>query len=60
MGVGTKQNFKNHKMDFSNISPFQGKRASPKLQQIIRQAGPSGQLFVTINFAFMKFFDFCS
>ena len=34
------------------------KWASPKMQQIIKQAGPSRQLFETVNFAFMKFFDF--
>ena len=33
------------------------KWASPKIQQIIKQAGPSSQLFETINFAFMKIFD---
>ena len=33
------------------------KWASPKMQQIIKQAGPSRQLFETVNFAFMKFFD---
>ena len=26
--------------------------------QIIKQAGPSRQLFETVNFAFMKIFDF--
>ena len=26
------------------------------MQQIIKQAGPSGQLFETVNFAFMKIF----
>ena len=34
------------------------KWVSPKLQQIIKQVGPSVQLFETINFAFMNFFDF--
>ena len=34
--------------------------ASPEIQQIIIQAGPSGQLFETINFAFLKIFDFFS
>ena len=34
------------------------KWASPKMQQIIKQAGPSRQLFETVNFAFMKIFDF--
>ena len=28
------------------------------MQQIIKQAGPSKQLFETVNFAFMKIFDF--
>ena len=28
------------------------------MQQIIIQAGPSRQLFETVNFAFMKIFDF--
>ena len=32
--------------------------ASPKMQQIIKQAGPISQLFETVNFAFMKIFDF--
>ena len=34
------------------------KWASPKMQQIIKQVGPSRQLFETVNFAFMKIFDF--
>ena len=34
------------------------KWASPKMQKIIKQAGPSRQLFETVNFAFMKIFDF--
>ena len=34
------------------------KWASPKFQQMIKQAGPSGQLFKTVNFVFMKIFDF--
>ena len=34
------------------------KWASPKMQQIIKQVGPSRQLFETVNFAFMNFFDF--
>ena len=34
------------------------KWASPKMQQRIKQAGPSRQLFETVNFAFMKIFDF--
>ncbi len=29
-----------------------------KMQQIIKQAGPSRQLFETLNFAFIKHFDF--
>ena len=29
-----------------------------KMQQIIKQVGPSRQLFETVNFAFMNFFDF--
>ena len=33
------------------------KWASPKMQKIIKQVGPSRQLFETVNFAFMKFFD---
>ena len=33
------------------------KWASPKMQQIIKQVGPSRQLFETVNFAFMKIFD---
>ena len=28
------------------------------MQEIIKQVGPSRQLFETVNFAFMKFFDF--
>ena len=28
------------------------------MQEIIKQAGSSRQLFETVNFAFMKFFDF--
>ena len=28
------------------------------MQQIIKQAGHSGQRFETVNFAFMKIFDF--
>ena len=28
------------------------------MQEIIKQAGPSRQLFETVNFAFMKIFDF--
>ena len=28
------------------------------MQQIIKQADPSRQLFETVNFAFMKIFDF--
>ena len=28
------------------------------MQKIIKQVGPSRQLFETVNFAFMKFFDF--
>ena len=28
------------------------------MQKIIKQAGPSRQLFETVNFAFMKIFDF--
>ena len=34
------------------------KWASPKMQEIIKQVGPSRQLFETVNFAFMKIFDF--
>ena len=34
------------------------KWASPKMQKIIKQMGPSRQLFETVNFAFMKIFDF--
>ena len=34
------------------------KWASLKMQQIIKQVGPSRQLFETVNFAFMKIFDF--
>ena len=33
------------------------KWASPKMQQIIKQAGPSRKLFETVNFAFMEIFD---
>ena len=29
-----------------------------KMQQIIKQAGPSKQLFATVNFAFINLFDF--
>ena len=32
--------------------------ASPKMQQIIKQAGPSIQLLETVNFAFMKICNF--
>ena len=32
--------------------------SSPKMQQIIKQACPSRQLFETVNFPFMKIFDF--
>ena len=28
------------------------------MEKIIKQAGPSRQLFETVNFAFMKIFDF--
>ena len=28
------------------------------MQQIMKQGGPSRQLFETVNFAFMKIFDF--
>ena len=28
------------------------------MQEIIKQGGPSRQLFETVNFAFMKIFDF--
>ena len=34
------------------------KWASPKMQQITKQAGPSRQLFETVNFVFMKIYDF--
>ena len=34
------------------------KWASPKMQKIIKQVSPSRQLFETVNFAFMKIFDF--
>ena len=34
------------------------KWAFSKMQQIMKQVGPSRQLFETINFAFMKIFDF--
>ena len=34
------------------------KWASLKMQQIVEQVRPSIQLFETVNFAFMKFFDF--
>jgi len=34
------------------------KWASPKMQQIIKQAVPCRQLFETVNFVFMKIFDF--
>ena len=34
------------------------KWASPKMQKIIKQVGPSRQLFETVNFAFMKIYDF--
>ena len=34
------------------------KWAHPKMQEIIKQVGPSRQLFETVNFAFMKIFDF--
>ena len=33
------------------------KWASPKRQKIIKQEGPSRQLFETVDFAFMKIFD---
>ena len=52
------ENLKNDSVD----SPLRKLRfcewASPKMQQIIKQAGPSGKLFEIINFAFMKIFDF--
>ena len=28
------------------------------MEKIMKQAGPSSQLFETVNFAFMKIFDF--
>ena len=31
---------------------------SLKMQEIIKQVGPSRQIFETVNFAFMKIFDF--
>ena len=34
------------------------KWASPKMQLIVKEAGPGSQLFVTVNFAFMKIFYF--
>ena len=34
------------------------KWASPKMQQIMKQVGPSIQIFETVNFAFAKVFDF--
>ena len=34
------------------------KWASPEMQKIIKQVGPSRQLFETVNFAFMNIFDF--
>ena len=34
------------------------KWASPKMKQFIKQADPSRQLYETVNFAFMKIFDF--
>ena len=34
------------------------KWASPEMHKIIKQVGPSRQLFETVNFAFMKIFDF--
>ena len=34
------------------------KWTSPKMHKIIKQLGPSRQLFETVNFAFMKIFDF--
>ena len=36
------------------------KWASPKMYQIIIQTGHGGQLFETVNFSFMKIFDFFS
>ena len=40
-----------------DLWPSESKWASPKMQEIIKQAGPSRQLFETINFTFMKIFD---
>ena len=34
------------------------KWVTPKMQEIIKQEGSSRQLFKTVNFAFMKIFDF--
>ena len=34
------------------------KWTSPRMQEIIKQAGHSRQLFETVNFAFTKIFDF--
>ena len=33
-------------------------RASLKMHQILKQAGPSMNFFEAVNFAFIKFFDF--
>ena len=51
MGVGIEKNFKNPTMDFSNISPFVNKH-------INKQADPDRQILKTVNFAFIKIFDF--
>ena len=50
------RNSKNHMMDFSNISPFVNEH--PLKATNHKKAGPSWQLFETVNFAFMKIFDF--
>ena len=34
------------------------KWVTPKMQEIMKQVGASRQLFETVNFALMKFFDF--
>ena len=57
MEAGNKKNFKNPMIDFFNISLFVNGHPL-KMQQMIKQVDPGRQLFKTVNFAFMKIFDF--
>ena len=54
MEAGNKKNL-NTMMDLYFIFC---KWASPNMQEIIKEACLSRQLFKTVNFAFMKIFDF--